>query len=67
MGVWEAITLIIKYFPMVVELVKKLNDQTEKAVIDLRVNKAKNTVEVIFSSDKTPQEKAKELNDVFRK
>jgi hypothetical protein len=67
MGIWESILLILKYFPIVVDLVKKLNEQAENAVIDFRVNKAQKRIDYVFASNLPDKDKAKELNDVFRK
>lgn len=65
MGVWQTILLILKYFPIVVELVKKLEEKAEIAVLEYRIDKANKKIEEIFTSKAPIKERAKELNNVF--
>lgn len=67
MGFWATINLIFKYLPLVIELVKKLDERAEEAVIDLRVSKANSKIELIFKGRENESQRASDLNDIFRK
>lgn len=65
MGAFQAIILILKYFPIVIDLVKKLDERAENAILDYRIDKANKKIDEVFRAKGDNQERAKELNSVF--
>lgn len=56
---------ILKFLPEIIVFIKQLNALAEKQVMNYKLTKIDDKIEMIFESDKTPQQKAKELDEIF--
>lgn len=66
MGFWQGLLLLIKYLPELIELAKRLENLTNAGVERIQISLISRRICAAFDT-KDPVERARLLNEVFRK
>ena len=66
MAFFTFIKTFVQFFPDIINMIKWINNKVETGVSQSQIKKDMETITTVFEGDKSAEQKAGELNDVFK-